>query len=225
MGEFITNKDIILDTLMLKDTYGTHGTHCASIAAGTIMDYKDKFTGKYKDSGKLGDMAHGADLYLSSGSTTEQQKKKYPDIKDEIIEINCMQAAKESTTGRFPGKTLTNTDIKDIIRHSSVTDDFTKANPLRYGAGKIDAYKGLNYVLGLDKTAIGELPTKHIGAKLDGRTLIINGNPDVQVSIYNLSGQKVFDAQVVSGTVELPQLPAGVYAVKIGSEGSTLIRL
>ena len=135
-----------------------------------------------------------------------------------------MQAAKESKTGRFPGKTLTNEDVKDIIKHSSVTDEFTKAFPLRYGAGKINAYKGLLYVLDLE-TAISELPTKHIGAKLDGRTLTINGNPDVQVSIYNLSGQKVFDAQAVSGTVVLPQLPAGVYAVKIGNQGSTLIRL
>jgi len=29
----------------------------------------------------------------------------------------------------------------------------------------------------------------------------------------------------VSGIVELPMLPAGVYAVKIGTQGSTLIRL
>lgn len=609
MGEFITDKDIILDTLLLKDTYGTHGTHCASIAAGTIMNYKDKFTGKYKDSGKLGGMAPEAELYLSSGSTTEDQKKKYSPIKDEIIEFNCMQAlyamkhfadkagkplivswsennhggfhdgtstmarfirnycrdgnvmalcssnegddsmyidrtiskgktlkmvAKKSlgsfntdcyiktskeikvnlaivdttfkpvytcelpltskseagkdyqaefamlvknnqktknlafndkyydnedskklaayiasgkltvgvsaagtgldkndqkfdyvnfyiigeklafesdpvteaeiykpmllitsvdedvrvqgwgdycsnyansmddentfkpgssansmgdwnTSGepvtigayvtdrkvvnpdypddsdnplfevtrevmgryasfssygrdfsdnphnypdvvapgfaiyaagnsfkpeeeyqtaeytgqfkgqskpreypysimggtsmstpaaagifalwmqaaienkdnpncRFPGK-LTNANIKDIIQHSSDTDEFTKKEPLRYGAGKINAYKGLLYLLGLDKTAIGELPTKHIGAKLDGRTLIINGNPDVQVSIYNLSGQKMLDTKAVNGTVELPQLPAGVYAVKIGNQGSTLIRL
>ena len=138
-----------------------------------------------------------------------------------------MQAAienKDNPNCRFPGK-LTNANIKDIIKHSSDTDEFTKKEPLRYGAGKINAYKGLIYVLGLDKTAIGELPTKHIGAKLDGRTLIINGNPDVQVSIYNLSGQKVFDAQAVSGTILLPQLPAGVYAVKIGNQGSTLIRL
>ena len=600
MGEFITDKDIILDTLLLKDTDGTHGTHCASIAAGAIMDYKDKFTGKYKDSGKLGGMAPEAELYLASGSTTEEQKKKYPDIKDEITDINCMQAlytmkhfaqkagnplivswsennhggfhdgtstmarfirnycrdgnvlalcasnegddsmyidrtiskgktlkmvAKNSTenfntdcyirtskeikvnlalvdttfktvytcnlpltskaakdleyqsefvmqvkpgtkalsfnddhydnedskklaehivsgkltvavytgkgldkndqqfdyvnvyiagknlefktdpstkknlyipmllitsvdedvriqgwgdycanyansmedentfkpgssmnsmgdwntsgeavsigayvtdrhvvnwhkqlieatgevmgryasfssygrdfsdtphsypdvvapgfaiyaagnsfqpelvyqtaeyTGqfkgqdkpreypysimggtsmstpaaagifalwmqaaienkdnpncRFPGK-LTNADVKDIIQHSSVTDEFTKKEPLRYGAGKINAYKGLLYLLGLDKTAIGELPTKHIGAKLDGRTLVIDGNPDVQVSIYNLSGRKVLDTHAVSGKVVLPQLPAGVYAVKIGNQGSTLIRL
>ena len=47
----------------------------------------------------------------------------------------------------------------------------------------------LLYVLGLE-TAISELPTKHISAKLDGRTLAIDGRPDVQVSIYNLSGQK-----------------------------------
>ena len=44
-------------------------------------------------------------------------------------------------------------------------------------------------MLGLE-TAISELPTKHISAKLDGRTLAIDGRPDVQVSIYNLSGQK-----------------------------------
>ena len=31
--------------------------------------------------------------------------------------------------------------------------------------------------------------------------------------------------EAANGTVELPQLPAGVYAVKIGNQGSTLIRL
>ena len=113
-----------------------------------------------------------------------------------------MQAAienKDNPNCRFRGK-LTNADIKDIIRHSSKTDEFTQAVPARYGAGKIDAYKGLLYVLGLE-TAISELPTKHIGARLNGRTLIIDGNPDVQVTIYNLSGQKMLDTQAVSGTV------------------------
>lgn len=122
------------------------------------------------------------------------------------------------------GKTLTNADVKDIIRHSSDTDDFTKAYPLRYGAGKINAYKGLLYVLGID-TSIPELPSKHIGATLEGRTLHINGDLDTQVTIYNLSGQKVLDAKAESGIVELPNLPTGVYAVKIGQQGSTLIRL
>lgn len=129
-----------------------------------------------------------------------------------------MQAAQDK------GKKLTNADIKDIIRHTSITDDFTRANPLRYGAGKINAYKGLLYVLDIP-TSIPELPTKHIGATLSGRTLHINGDPDTQVTVYNLSGQKVLDTKAEAGTVELPRLPAGVYAVKIGSQGSTLIRL
>ena len=129
-----------------------------------------------------------------------------------------MQAAKDK------GKTLTNADVKDIIRHTSVTDDFTKADPLRYGAGKINAYKGLLYVLDI-ATSIPELPTKHIGATLDGRTLHISGDLDTQVTVYNLSGQKVLDVKASNGNVELPNLPAGVYAVKIGNQGSTLIRL
>ncbi len=122
------------------------------------------------------------------------------------------------------GKTLTNKDIKDIIAHSSTTDDFTKAEPLRYGAGKMNAYKGLLYVLDT-YTSIPELPTEHISATLNGRTLHISGDPDIQVTVYNLSGVKVLDTQAQSGIVELPMLPAGVYAVKIGNQGSTLIRL
>ena len=122
------------------------------------------------------------------------------------------------------GKTLTNKDIKDIIRHSSEQDEWTQSDPLRYGAGKINAYKGLLYVLGM-ATSVPELPTRHIAATLQGRTLHIQGGQDTQVTIYNLSGQKVLDTRSASGIVELPALPAGVYAVKIGNLGSTLIRL
>ena len=135
-----------------------------------------------------------------------------------------MQAAKESTTGRFPGKTLTNADIKDIIAHSSDTDEYTRHFPLRFGKGKINAYKGLLYVLGLN-TSVPELTSRHVRATLNGRTLHIEGNPNVPVTLYNLAGQKVLDTQAVGGIVELPHLSAGVYAVKIGTQGSTLIRL
>ncbi len=121
------------------------------------------------------------------------------------------------------GKTLTNNDIKDIIRHTSDTDEFTSQNPLRYGAGKINAYKGLLYVLDIT-SAIPELPADHIRATLEGRTLHISGNPDIRVTIYNLSGQRLLDAEAQNGIVELPDLPSGVYAVKIGNQGSTLIR-
>ncbi|MBQ2495460.1 MAG: T9SS type A sorting domain-containing protein [Prevotella sp.] len=53
----------------------------------------------------------------------------------------------------------------------------------------------------------------------------MEGYENVPVTLYNLSGQKVFSAQVINGEVQLPALSSGVYAVKIGTQGSTLIRL
>lgn len=129
-----------------------------------------------------------------------------------------MQAAKEK------GKPLTNAYMKEVIKNSSDNDEWTANAPIRYGAGKMNAYKGLIYILDL-KTSIPDLPTQHIGARLEGHTLYINGDLDTQVEIYNLSGQKVLDVQATQGVVNLPNLPAGVYAVKIGNQGSTLIRL
>ncbi len=129
-----------------------------------------------------------------------------------------VQAAREK------GKPLTNKYMKEVIKNSSFNDDWTTITPIRYGAGKIDAYKGLLYILDIP-TSIPDLPTRHIGATLNGRTLHIQGDPDVRVTVYSLSGQLLLDTQAVSGIVELPALPAGVYAVRIGSQGSTLIRL
>ena len=79
-------------------------------------------------------------------------------------------------------------------------------------------------MLGIE-TAIPTLPTRHIQVTLQGRTLHIDGNPDIPVTLYNLSGHQVLNTQALGGMVELPQLPAGVYVVSIGTLGSTLIRL
>ncbi len=188
--------------------------------------------------------APGVSIYAAGNSRSPETgmmftpyQNQFPaQTKDEYYPYGCMSGTSMSTpaaagvialwvqAAKDKGKTLTNADIKDIIRHTSDTDAFTQAAPLRFGAGKINAYKGLLYVLGLD-TAIPELPAQHIAARLEGRTLYISGNPDVQVVIYNLSGQKLLDVQASQGVVQLPDLPTGVYAVKIGSQGSTLIRL
>jgi hypothetical protein len=55
--------------------------------------------------------------------------------------------------------------------------------------------------------------------------LNIDGYNDVQVTIYNLNGQQMLNTRATDGTVMLNSLPSGVYAVKIGQQGSTLIRL
>lgn len=126
------------------------------------------------------------------------------------------------------GKTLTNADIKDIFNHSCDTDEFTKAAPHRFGAGKINAYKGLLYVLDLS-TGIQGLSQKqpdNITFRVENGQLIAEGAEDgTAVTLYNLSGAIVRQTTVQAGSVSLTGLQKGVYAVQLGKLGSTLIRL
>ncbi|MBO5593097.1 MAG: S8 family serine peptidase [Prevotella sp.] len=134
-----------------------------------------------------------------------------------------MQAAKDK------GKTLTNKDIKDIIAKTADNDDFTKAKPERFGYGKINAYKGLLYVLDLyDPTGISTVSThqpENVNFRLNGDNLYAEGAEDgTPVSLYDLSGVLVRQTSVEGGIVSLAGLQRGVYAVQLGKLGSTLIR-
>lgn len=132
-----------------------------------------------------------------------------------------MQAAMDK------GETLSCEDIKDIIAHSSDTDDYTKAAAVRFGSGKINAYKGLLYVLGLD-TAIPTLSSDQpsdVTFRVSGDLVYADGAADgTTVAVYNLQGVLVRETTVAGGQFSLSGLPGGVYAVQLGKLGSTLIR-
>lgn len=133
-----------------------------------------------------------------------------------------VQAAKDKN------KTLTNEDVKDIINHACDTDEYTKAKPERFGVGKLNAYKGLLYVLGLS-TGISEL-SQHQPAgvtfRVENGMLTADGAEDgTSVTLYNLSGTIVRQATLQGGSISLAGLQRGVYAVQLGKLGSTLIRL
>lgn len=132
-----------------------------------------------------------------------------------------MQAAQDL------GKTLTSKDIKDIIAHSSDTDEFTKASPKRFGNGKINAYKGLLYVLGIDTSipTLSKEQPRNVSFRVKGDIVYADGAEDgTPASIYNLQGVLVSQTAVEDGTLSLAGLPKGVYAVQLGKLGSTLIR-
>lgn len=132
-----------------------------------------------------------------------------------------MQAAMDK------GEQLDGEDIKDIIAHASDTDDYTKASPARFGNGKINAYKGLLYVLGLD-TAIPSLSSEQpsdVTFRVSGDIVYADGAADgTTVAVYNLQGVLVRETIVTGGMFSLSGLPGGVYAVQLGKLGSTLIR-
>lgn len=125
---------------------------------------------------------------------------------------------------------LTPEDIKGVIQRTShqPEPDFSGTDKnIYYGWGEIDAYAGLLDILGL--TGIEEL-SKHQPAgmkfRLEGHTLHIDGlDRETSVTVYDLSGRPVLRTVTTDGIILLPELAAGVYAVQVGKQGSTLIRL
>jgi len=121
---------------------------------------------------------------------------------------------------------LTPDAIKEVISRTSKQLDSQMTYPNNiYGYGEVDAYAGLLDILDI-KTSIPTLSTRQAAITLKGHTLYIEDVTEpVTVNIYNLSGNLVFSAVATNGTVQLPQLPAAVYAVQAGAIGSSLIRL
>ena len=125
------------------------------------------------------------------------------------------------------GKTLSNADIKDIIQNTSDTDDYTKKSGARFGAGKMNAYKGLLYVLGIDTSipTLSKEQPRDVSFRVSGDIVYTDGAEDgVEATVYNLQGVAVRQTTVQGGAISLEGLPKGVYAVQLGKLGSTLIR-
>ena len=125
------------------------------------------------------------------------------------------------------GKTLTSADIKDIIKHSADKDEFTEKSPERFGEGKINAYKGILYVLGIDTSipTLSKEQPKDVNFRVSGDIVYTDGAEDgIEVTVYNLQGVAVRQTTVQGGAISLEGLQKGVYAVQLGKLGSTLIR-
>ena len=125
------------------------------------------------------------------------------------------------------GKRLTCEDIKDIIAHSSDNDDFTKRSAAKFGYGKINAYKGLLYVLGIETSipTLSKEQPRNVSFRVAGDMVFADGAEDgTSVAIYNLKGVLVRETAVEDGTISTAGLGKGVYAIQLGRLGSTLIR-
>ena len=123
---------------------------------------------------------------------------------------------------------LTYEQIKETIAATATKDEFTEADPIRYGHGKIDAYKGLLHVLGLPSSipTLSQHQPKGVAFHMkDGRLFIEGAENGTPIRIYTTDGRLVAFAPLSEGSVSLPVgSPAGVYAVQVGTLGSTLIR-
>jgi subtilisin family serine protease len=126
---------------------------------------------------------------------------------------------------------LTPQDIMGVLERTShqPEPEITGAGKNNYyGYGEIDAYAGLLDILGLTTSVPGLSMHQPQGVtfRLEGSTLYVDGmDDDVSITVYNVNGKTEFSGRVENGAVKLPALDAGVYAVQVGTVGSTLIRI
>lgn len=127
-------------------------------------------------------------------------------------------------------------DIFKVIAECSQKPDNSMQYPNNtYGHGQIDAYKGLLKVFDL-KTSIPDIyEYQPLQARfiVEGTTLKVKFNDEasaekVSLTIYSVNGEKKLSTNKT--TVDISQLPHGIYAVQLNTgnrktSGSTLIRL
>lgn len=82
-------------------------------------------------------------------------------------------------------------EVKEVMANSSDNDDFTSGKPIRWGYGKINAKRGIDYI------------TDHISGIADHPA---TGSSQADGAIYDLSGRRL-----VTQNSSLKTLPKGIY--------------
>lgn len=132
---------------------------------------------------------------------------------------------------------LTPQDIKDVLSHTCRHYDESMSWPNNeYGYGEIDVYRGLLYILGVDRIeAVSQQHTSALVRCADGQLCVSLKEPlssSVRLRLYTINGRLVQTAVIPAGqtsqSFSLSALPSGIYAVQLDGpsaiKGSTLIK-
>lgn len=121
--------------------------------------------------------------------------------------------------------TLTVADIRDIAQKTAIRDNFvTSGDPVRWGAGKLDALAGIKEVIaranaGVDNIAADPDSRLIVEQTADAVTAYLGGADSLTATLYNLAGQTVATAtaQGPQATVSTAGQPSGVYILRADS--------
>ena len=127
--------------------------------------------------------------------------------------------------------TLTYDRVMDVINSTSTYESFSMGrNKARWGAGKIDALKGIQYVLD-NRAAIGDVWADAderliVTATADGYEVYMAGAADITATLYDLQGRPVASARGTDGTatVSASSLQSGIYILRASTPTASLSR-
>ena len=130
--------------------------------------------------------------------------------------------------------TLTNEDIKKIAKETAISDEYVKNTkyPVQFGAGKIDAYNGLKYVLDHKTTALKSVDAdKDMMFRQTGDNTYeayVAGETAITVRLFDMSGSLVRESRSAGSTTSfsVAGMPKGIYAVELcGAKTSHKIKI
>lgn len=130
--------------------------------------------------------------------------------------------------------TLTSVQLRDVATKTARRDSYvtSSSNQLQWGAGKIDAYAGLKYILNGGSTGIstakGDKAFIYEAVADNAYEFCLAGSTSIRAEVFNMQGQRVNAASANGNaiTVSLNSLPEGVYAVKVsGGNASHTVKI
>ena len=130
--------------------------------------------------------------------------------------------------------TLTSVQLRDVATKTARRDSYvtSSSNQLQWGAGKIDAYAGLKYILNGGQTGIstakGDKAFIYEAVGDNAYEFCIAGSTGIRAEVFNVQGQRVNAASAAGNavSVSLNQLPEGVYAVRVqGGNASHTVKI
>ena len=130
--------------------------------------------------------------------------------------------------------TLSNDDIKKIAKETAISDEYVKNTkyPVQFGAGKIDAYNGLKYVLDHKTTALKSVDAdKDMMFRQTGDNTYeayVAGETAITVRLFDMSGSLVKESRSAGSTTSfsVAGMPKGIYAVELcGAKTSHKIKI
>lgn len=122
-------------------------------------------------------------------------------------------------------RTLSTPELIKIAQETAITDTNTsQGNPLQWGAGKLNAYEGLKYVLN-ESSAIGQIwsdernPEEALLMQLEGRNLniFVAGASALDVKIFSVAGHCLYAAGTTGSETDIDtgHLQRGIYVVNV----------
>lgn len=188
--------------------------HVAAPGAGVVSPFSTPYRQRHTDNDFYGVVAQS-----ESFGRTDYWTGMYGTSMSAPVTAGCIAQWLEADPD------LTAKDVIEILRESSTVDDAVRKDPVRWGAGKLDAAAGLRRVLerrgaiaGPSAVPQGE-PQVSVGA--DAVEVFIAGAHGFEAALYDLAGNLLARSSTASDTLSLPlgAIAKGIYVLRAGAHG------